>query len=56
LKVNFESNGKIDYKVHLTLSISKNTLDKFKYFFPEINISRSLENSMINEIEKDRRI
>ena len=53
MKINFESNKK---QVHLTLSINKKTLEKFKILFPNVNISKSVENSMLNKIEKDLQI
>ena len=52
MKVNFESN-KRPVQVHLTLSINKKILEEYKILFPYDNISKSVENSMLREIEKE---
>jgi hypothetical protein len=49
LKVNFKS--KTGNKIHVTLSINKLTLRDFKILFPNVNLSKSVEDSMLNEIE-----
>ena len=48
MKVNFKS--KTGNKIHVTLSINKVIAKKFKILFPNINLSKSVEDSMIDQI------
>ena len=52
ISINFESHKKKEW-IHLTLSINKKILEEFKILFPYDNISKSVENSMLREIEKE---
>ena len=49
ISVNFESHKKRE-GIHVTISINKETLRDFRILFPNVNLSKSVENSMINEI------
>ena len=48
MKVNFKS--KTGNKIHVTLTINKVIAKKFKILFPNINLSKSVEDSMIDQI------
>ena len=49
MKVNFKS--KTGNKIHVTLSINKETLRKFRFLLPNVNLSKCVEESMLNEIK-----